>query len=44
MLDCQLTLADGSRVRVQADPGQTLEVGQHVGVRFDTRTASVFAA
>jgi iron(III) transport system ATP-binding protein len=44
VLDCHVTLDDGSRVRVQLDPTQTLEVGQRVGVRFDRQAASVFTA
>jgi iron(III) transport system ATP-binding protein len=43
MIDCHVTLDDGSRVRVQVDPTQTLEVGQRVGVRFDREAASVFS-
>ena len=30
LTDCHVTLDDGTRVRVQADPGQGLEVGQRV--------------
>ncbi len=41
-LDCYVTLADGSRVRVQAHPAVTLEVGQPVALRFDGRAATVF--
>ncbi len=44
VIDCHVTLDDGSRVRVQVDPTQTLEVGQRVGVRFDRQAASVFTA
>jgi iron(III) transport system ATP-binding protein len=44
IIDCHVTLDDGTRVRVQVDPGQTLEVGQRVGVRFDSRQSSVFSA
>jgi ABC-type Fe3+/spermidine/putrescine transport system ATPase subunit len=44
VVDCHVTLADGSRVRVQVDPGRTLEVGQRVGVRFDGAATSVFGA
>ncbi|MGH7309635.1 MAG: ABC transporter ATP-binding protein [Candidatus Rokuibacteriota bacterium] len=44
VIDCHVTLDDGSRVRVQVDPTQTLEVGQRVGVRFDRQAASVFSA
>jgi iron(III) transport system ATP-binding protein len=41
--DCHLTLDDGTRVRVQVDPGETLEVGQRVAVRVDRDSTSVFA-
>lgn len=44
VLDCHVTLDDGSRIRVQLDPTQTLEVGQRVGMRFDRQAASVFPA
>jgi iron(III) transport system ATP-binding protein len=44
LTDCYVTLADGTRVRVQADPDATLEVGHAVAVSFDTRAASVFEA
>jgi TOBE domain len=37
-----VALADGTRVRIQVDPGQTPEVGQRVGIRFDGRQSSVF--
>ena len=43
IVDCHVTLDDGTRVRVQADPGVVLEVGQPVGVHFDSRSSSVFA-
>ena len=43
-LDCHVTLDDGSRIRVQLDPTQSLEVGQRVGVRLDRQAASVFTA
>jgi iron(III) transport system ATP-binding protein len=42
LTDCHVTLDDGTRIRVQADPSQTLEVGQRVGVRFDSHASSVF--
>jgi iron(III) transport system ATP-binding protein len=42
LTDCHVTLDDGTRVRVQADPRGALEVGQRVEVRFDTEAASVF--
>jgi iron(III) transport system ATP-binding protein len=44
VLDCHVTLDDGSRIRVQLDPTQSLEVGQRVGVRLDRQAASVFTA
>jgi ABC-type sugar transport system ATPase subunit len=44
VIDCHVTLDDGSRIRVQVDPTQTLEVGQRVAVRFDRQAASVFTA
>ena len=42
IVDCHVALDDGTRVRIQVDPGQTPEVGQRVGVRFDGRQSSVF--
>jgi len=42
IVDCHAALADGTRVRIQVDPGQTPEVGQCVGIRFDGRQSSVF--
>ena len=42
IIDCHVTLGDGTRVRIQVDPGQTPEVGQRVGIRFDGRQSSVF--
>jgi iron(III) transport system ATP-binding protein len=44
LIDCHVTLDDGTRVRVQVDPDQTLEVGQRVSVRFDSQASSVFTA
>jgi iron(III) transport system ATP-binding protein len=43
VIDCHVTLDDGSRIRIQVDPTQTLEVGQRVAVRFDRQAASVFS-
>jgi len=40
--DCHVTLADGTRVRVQVPPGELWEVGQRVAVRLDREAASVF--
>jgi iron(III) transport system ATP-binding protein len=42
IIDCHVVLADGTRVRIQVDPGQTPEVGQRVGIRFDGPQSSVF--
>jgi len=44
IIDCHVTLEDGTRIRVQVDSGRVLEVGQTVGVEFDSRQASVFSA
>jgi len=43
IVDCHVTLEDGTRVRIQVEPGQTPEVGQRVGVRFDSLQSSVFS-
>jgi len=43
LVDCHVTLGDGTRVRVQLDPGQTPELGQRVAIRFDGRQSSVFS-
>ncbi len=43
LVDCHVTLGDGTRVRVQLDPGQTPDVGQQVLIRFDGRQSSVFS-
>jgi iron(III) transport system ATP-binding protein len=40
--DCHVTLHDGTRVRVQAAPGETLAVGQRVHVRLDGAACTVF--
>jgi hypothetical protein len=39
-----VTVDDGTRVRVQVDPAEPLEVGQRVSVRFDSQASSVFSA
>ena len=44
LTDCYVTLDGGTRVRIQVDPGRALEVGQRVGVCFDTHATSVFSA
>jgi hypothetical protein len=38
-----VTLDDGTRVRVQVDPGQRLEIGLRVGVHIDADAATVFS-
>ncbi len=42
LTDCYVTLDDGTRVRVQADSGQRLEVGQPVVLRFGDQAVTVF--
>src|SRR5262249_37582343 len=42
LTDCHVTLDDGTRVRIQVDPGETLEVGQQVGLSLDRHATSVF--
>ena len=42
LTDCHVTLDDGTRVRVQADPGAIFDVGQRVLVRFDARACTAF--
>jgi hypothetical protein len=42
LTDCYVTLDDGTRVRVQADPVQRLEVGQPVVLRFEDQAVTVF--
>ena len=42
LTDGYVTLDDGTRVLVQADPGQILEVGQPVAVRFDSTAVITF--
>ena len=44
LTDCHVTLGDGTRVRVQAGPGEMLEVGQAVRVHIDRSSTSVFTA
>jgi iron(III) transport system ATP-binding protein len=43
LIDCYVLLDDDTRVRVQADAGQRLEIGQEVAVRFDEPGVTVFA-
>jgi ABC-type Fe3+/spermidine/putrescine transport system ATPase subunit len=40
--DCHVMLHDGTRVRVQAGPGEALAVGQRVHVRLDGAACTVF--
>ncbi|HSE92285.1 MAG TPA: ABC transporter ATP-binding protein [Methylomirabilota bacterium] len=42
LTDCHVTLRDGTRVRVQAGPGEALAVGQCVHVRVDGDACTVF--
>jgi iron(III) transport system ATP-binding protein len=42
LTDCHVTLDDGIRIRVQAGPGEVLEVGQPVRVRVDREATTVF--
>jgi ABC-type Fe3+/spermidine/putrescine transport system ATPase subunit len=44
IIDCHVTLDDGTRIRAQVDSGSVLEVGQTVCIEFDRRQASVFSA
>jgi iron(III) transport system ATP-binding protein len=42
LTDCHVVLDDGTRVRVQAEPGAVFDVGQRVLVRLDARACTVF--
>jgi len=42
LTDCHVTLHDGTRVRVQAGPAESLRVGQRVHVRFQGASCTVF--
>jgi iron(III) transport system ATP-binding protein len=42
LTDCHVTLDDGTRIRVQADPRQALEVGQRVAVHLEGASSLVF--
>jgi ABC-type Fe3+/spermidine/putrescine transport system ATPase subunit len=42
LTDCHVTLDDGTRVRVQAEPGAAFDVGQRVLVQVDGRACTVF--
>jgi iron(III) transport system ATP-binding protein len=44
LVDCHVTLDDGTRVRVQVAPGESLEVGQRVTLAVDRQACTVFAA
>jgi iron(III) transport system ATP-binding protein len=44
LIDCHVTLDDATRVRVQAAAGSVLEVGQRVGVIFESGASTVFGA
>jgi iron(III) transport system ATP-binding protein len=44
LIDCQVVLDDGTRVRVQADPSASLQVGQPVRLAFDAQACTVFPA
>src|SRR5262245_15197619 len=40
--DCHVVLDDGTRVRVQAGPGEMWEIGQRVCIRVDRQATTVF--
>jgi ABC-type Fe3+/spermidine/putrescine transport system ATPase subunit len=42
LIDCQIVLDDGTRVRVQADSEAPLQVGQALRVAFDPHACTVF--
>jgi iron(III) transport system ATP-binding protein len=42
LTDCHVTLDDGTRIRVQADPREVLEVGQRVRVHLEGASSLVF--
>jgi iron(III) transport system ATP-binding protein len=42
VLDCHVTLDDGARVRLQAEPGAPLRVGQPIALAFDGHACTVF--
>ena len=43
LTDCHAVLDDGTRVRVQAEPGAGFDMGQRVLVRLDPRACTVFS-
>ncbi len=44
LIDCHIVLEDGTRVRVQADPDASLQVGQALRIAFDPHACTVFEA
>jgi iron(III) transport system ATP-binding protein len=44
LIDCHVVLDDGTRVRVQADPGVSLQVGQALRLAFNAHACTVFEA
>jgi ABC-type Fe3+/spermidine/putrescine transport system ATPase subunit len=44
LIDCHVVLDDGTRVRVQADPSASLQVGQALRLAFDAHACTVFPA
>ena len=44
LIDCHMVLADGTRVRVQADPEASLQIGQSLRIAFDPHACTVFEA
>jgi iron(III) transport system ATP-binding protein len=44
LIDCHVVLDDGTRVRVQADPGASLRPDQTLRLAFDGEACTVFAA
>jgi ABC-type sugar transport system ATPase subunit len=42
LVDCHVVLGDGTRVRVQADPGAPLRPGQTLRLAFDGEACTVF--
>jgi iron(III) transport system ATP-binding protein len=44
LIDCHVALDDGTRVRIQTDPGASIEVGQGLRIAFDVHACTVFGA
>jgi hypothetical protein len=44
LVDAHVALDDGTRVRVQADPDEAVDVGQRVRLAFDVRACTLFGA